>query len=290
MAALEQVMQLRQQGMSERQIIDSLKSQGVTPKDINDALSQSQIKSELAPEQTFQPTQQPTDNYAQSSPSEELGMPSPQPNQMQQPTQQFQEPPAAIPPINQEPPMQQSMMSQNTMPPQPEPQQYQQPISQPPQQFQEPYPATDLQPAESPQSQEQYPEYEYQQSVDVETITEIAEQITEEKTEKIKKQIEILAKTKEDSISKIDQINKRLEKIENSFNELQMAILGKIGDYTQNLQNISQDLHATQESFSKVLNPVIDKQRKSEPNQETSSPKQKGSPKKQSEDFEKFLR
>lgn len=272
MAALEQVMQLRQQGMSERQIIDSLKSQGVSPKDINDALSQSQIKSELSPEQNPQSIPQPNDNYAQSNPYEDLGIPPPQ---MQNSSQQYQEPQ-----------MQQSIMSQNnpqrqTMPPQYQPQMQQQET------FQQ-YPITDFQSAEPQQYQEQYPEYEYQQQIDVETITEIAEQIAEEKTEELKKQVLILTKQKEESTLKIERVNKRLEKIENSFNELQMAILGKISDYSQDLQDISQDLHATQESFSKVLNPIINKQR--ETHQETTTHKHKGKSRKQSEDFEKFLR
>ena len=79
---------------------------------------------------------------------------------------------------------------------------------------------------------------------------------------------------------------KRLEKIENSFNELQMAILGKIGNYSQDLQNLSQELNATQDSFSKVLNPIIDAQREQPKSKER--PREK--PKKGASDFEKFLR
>ena len=67
-----------------------------------------------------------------------------------------------------------------------------------------------------------------------------------------------------------------------------MAILGKIKDYSQGLKGVSNELHATQEAFSKVLNPVIDQQRANPPEQET--PKPRGRPKKDSEDFEKYLR
>ena len=42
---------------------------------------------------------------------------------------------------------------------------------------------------------------------------------------------------------------------------LQSAILKKIGDYGGAVQNISKDLQATQESFSKLINPLIDQKR-----------------------------
>ena len=74
MAALEQVMQMKQQGMSERQIIENLRGQGITPKDINEALSQSSIKTAIDP---AEPAAQaiPEYSFTQQSPSQELGLP-----------------------------------------------------------------------------------------------------------------------------------------------------------------------------------------------------------------------
>ncbi len=45
MGILEQVTQMKNQGIPEEQIIDSLRQQGASPKQITDALAQSQIKS-----------------------------------------------------------------------------------------------------------------------------------------------------------------------------------------------------------------------------------------------------
>ncbi|MFH1592169.1 MAG: hypothetical protein ABIB47_02255, partial [Candidatus Woesearchaeota archaeon] len=48
MGVLEQVTQMKQQGMSEQDIAATLQQEGVTPKEITDALSRSQIKSAIS--------------------------------------------------------------------------------------------------------------------------------------------------------------------------------------------------------------------------------------------------
>jgi DNA-binding transcriptional MerR regulator len=44
MGALEQISQMKSQGLQESEIISQLKEQGISPREINDALSQSQVK------------------------------------------------------------------------------------------------------------------------------------------------------------------------------------------------------------------------------------------------------
>jgi len=44
MGALEQIGEMKKQGLSENDIISKLQQQGISPKEINDALNQSQIK------------------------------------------------------------------------------------------------------------------------------------------------------------------------------------------------------------------------------------------------------
>ena len=51
MGTLEDITQMRGQGMAENEIISSLQEKGVDPKSINDALSQSQIKSAVTGEE-----------------------------------------------------------------------------------------------------------------------------------------------------------------------------------------------------------------------------------------------
>lgn len=56
MSILDQVTQMQNQGKSETEIVNALKEQGVTPKEINDSLSQAQIKNAVSPQQSMQPS------------------------------------------------------------------------------------------------------------------------------------------------------------------------------------------------------------------------------------------
>jgi DNA-binding transcriptional MerR regulator len=48
MAVLDQIMQLKNQGMSDSQIINNLRQQGISPNEINNAISQAEIKNAVA--------------------------------------------------------------------------------------------------------------------------------------------------------------------------------------------------------------------------------------------------
>jgi hypothetical protein len=108
-------------------------------------------------------------------------------------------------------------------------------------------------------TQEQYyPEYQPQQQIDIQTVNDIAEQIAEEKTNKLKKEILTITRFKEETSSEVKRIDERLKKIESTIDSLQAAILRKIGDYGEDIKNISREMHETQNSFSKILNPLTD--------------------------------
>ncbi len=264
MAALERVMQLKDQGIPESQIIDSLKQEGISPKEIDEALSQSKIKSALNTNEIPQPAAPPgmqTSSIAQPVGQQEIqpiqqtqmqpsmtlqSQESTQPNMAPQPQELMQ-------PIQEQMPMTQSQqipIAQSQQIPQPyqttapyvEPAQY--PMSVP-----APYPK---------QYEEDYPEYQPQQPADIETINDIAEQIAEEKNVKLKKQISSLARFKDEINSETKRIGDRLTKIEGVFNELQIAVLRKIGDYGKDIQNIAKEMHITQDSFSKILSPLTE--------------------------------
>jgi hypothetical protein len=215
MAALERVMQMKSEGYSEPQIIDALKGEGVSPKEIYNALTQSTIKSELSQAPM---AEQSTEGYYPSGAPQEG-----QDNAYSQ--EQTPDPSSQYPQYQQE----------NTYPQEQAPQDYN-------------------------QQYQQYPEYQapQQQQTDIETINEIAEQIVEEKTVDLKKQISSFKNYNEETKTEFERINKKLERIENNFNELQVAILRKIGEYGENIRNISSEMHETQDSFSKILNPLTD--------------------------------
>jgi len=273
MAVLERVIQMQQQGQSDIAIAETLKQEGISPQEINEALSQSKIKSAIGIEQ------------AQESPPA-LGAPAPPQQAVEAPAQGGQ--------------MQPSIMTQTT------------PIQQTPQAPQIPAPTT--RPIESQQpTQEQYPaqaygeqpyreyategEYypEYQVGTDIETVNEISGQIVEEKTKLLKKQITSFARFQEESQIEISNLNERVTKIEDSLNALQMAIIGKIGEYGKDIQNISKEMHATQDSFSKMLNPLVDSAQAlqkitGKDFTKSEKPKPKTKSKKDKSEFEDYLR
>ncbi len=51
MGIIEQIMQMKSQGMSDEQLIGTLREQGISPKQINDAISQIQIKNAVSGEE-----------------------------------------------------------------------------------------------------------------------------------------------------------------------------------------------------------------------------------------------
>lgn len=210
MATLERVMQMKQQGMLEPQIITALRQEGLNPKEINDALTQSKIKSELS--------QQPPEQFSGQ------GM---------------------MPSI-----VQKEQESQDDEYPEYNPEEYKPEAST--------YPQYDTSLAQ-PSPQGYYQEYEApQQQTDVEAINEIAEQIVDEKVDEIKKQISSFKDFAGEVENEIERVNKRLEKLETNFGQLQMAVIKKIGEYGENIKNIADEMHQTQDSFSKILNPLTD--------------------------------
>jgi prefoldin subunit 5 len=242
---------MKQQGISDSQILASLKEEGVSPREINEALSQLKIKSAV----------------------------SPQPESDMQPS------------------IMATQMQETQQTPQPQ-EQYTQTYAQ----------NTDQQYAPQDQYGGQYaqdPNYYAGQPTDLETIRDIARQETEEALKKVRADIENLTKTKTDLKFEVQNLDNRLAKMEAIIQELQTAIIRKMGQYGEAVSSISEELKATQQSFSKVINPLLDQQRNtSSQNQQTeqtqeSRPEQKQkAPKKESQmtrnaqsgNFEEYFR
>ncbi|VVB78648.1 Uncharacterised protein [uncultured archaeon] len=237
MATLERVMQMKQQGLNDAQIAGSLRQEGISPKEINDALSQSKIKSALnsnpeAPGMEATPSNYPMEqsmgqaqsDYGLSQPSQPV-FPSapPQPQEYSGVETQDYVPSAETEGAD------------------------------PGQGYSADY-APDYQGGE-----QAYTEYQPKSGgVDIETINEICEQTVDEKTEKLKKEISSFTKFREETSFEVQKMNERLTRMENNFNDLQMAILRKIGGYGEDIKNISREMHETQDSFSKILDPLTD--------------------------------
>ena len=268
MVILDQITIMRNQGFTTGQIIQNLKEQGISPKEINEALSQSEIKSEVNKTQNF-----PGNNY-QSNYSNYTQ------NQLQ--TENIPE----LPDSNLS--YQQSIQSpnQNSI--------YPQFIESPQMDAQETIPGiAPYQQLESsshpiqPYTKEQYPndsnyqyDYQYQdyvptQAIDVETINDLTNQIIDEKIQDINKEISLFSKFRKETAYKIQEIDKKLSKVKDSLDDLQLAIIKKIGNYGEDIENITKELKATQNSFSKIIDPLMDGVRDTEKTTESHKSKKK---------------
>lgn len=244
MALLEQIKQMKQQGMSDQEIYQNLQEQGISPRQINEAFSQSMIKSAVAVEN-----------------QEEMQQSVMYPPQQQVTQQQVEE--ISVPAQNQQ-------------------------YAQYPEQGN--YANYDENADQSQYApQEGYGgETYYQQALDIETVRDISQQVVDESLNKIKDQIKEFTKLKTELKFQIQNLDNRLTRIESTMSQLQSDILKKIGEYGENIASISQEMKATQENFSKMINPVLDEKRKvetkmkKEPVSRPSSPRTPG--------FESFLR
>ncbi len=220
MPLIEKINNLQKQGLnSNEEITQKLKEEGYSPREIEEALDQSKVKSIIA------------------NANEEM-QPSIMPPQSSQETQN----------IN---------ITQQTQQSSQPPQQISQEISPKQETFEQPL--TQEVSAEEYPSYQTYPEYEYQPpSMNTEIITEIAEQILTEKMQKVEKQISEFLRFKTDIQEKVKNIDERLRRIEMMIDRLQISILQRIGDYGRNIMDLKEEMEATQESFSKILNPLTE--------------------------------
>jgi len=229
MALLERISSLKQQGLSDSQIVTTLKQEGNSLTDINDAFSQEKIKSAIYPnQQNSEPEMQ------QSIMPNNQELPSINSNSDQQ---------AQIPPIPQG-----SYNNTNA--------QYQA-YSQEQQNYQQ-----ESYPQDQTYSQQAYgQETYYSQGLDVETVREIAKQEIEETLRVLSQNIENLNKTKIELEYKTKALDERVTRIETIIQELQSAIIRKMGEYGESIKGISEEVRATQDSFSKMINPILDQKR-----------------------------
>ena len=212
MSAIDEIKKMRLEGRSDQEIYQSLQQEGFPGNEIQEALAQTQIR-----EAVIAPPQGPlilSDNL---------------PAQEYQP--QLQEP--IIPtPFAQEydssyGSLQPSLMNQ--------PEQY----------------------AETPEYQTEYPQeqqydsqYTQYPQISSDTITEIAEQTVAEKLSKIRNELEKVIDIKITTETKLSNLNERLQRIEKIIDNLQLSIMQKVGEYTENVADLKNEVIETQKSFT----------------------------------------
>lgn len=229
MGTLDRVIEMQQKGISDAEISTQLQNEGVSPTEINDSLNQAQIKSAVSP-----PEETP---QGQAGGMQTSAIPI-QPEQVN--------PQQPVPIIQQT--QQQPIAPQQEQPPEIYPPQIQPPEQQ----------AQDDYYQETPQAYSQQDYYAPQGEIDTETISEIAEQVVVEKLNEYKKKIGDMSSFKNMIQDKVEDIDERLKRIENSIDKLQQSIIGKIGEFGENYAMVHKDLDNLHGTVSKLMNPLID--------------------------------
>lgn len=232
MSTIEDVNLLQKEGKTEDEIRDSLEKKGIPSSIIEQAINQSKIKDAVSQNDNeydsksqkttmkkqgnlIEETQNASETYnPPQTISEEEYQPSEQLYQpRQQPQQENQEPEPAIP--------------------SPYSQQYQ------PQDY-----------SGSPEQQYQYQQqYASSPGFSSDTVSEISEQIFDEKISLIKREVDKLSDLKSGVLTKIDYLDERLKRIEKTIDRLQLSVLQKVGDYVTNVEDIKKEIVETQKTF-----------------------------------------
>ncbi len=234
MALLTDIKRMQEEGKTEQEIISTLRQQGISAREIIEALSQSKIKEAVS------------------------GVPeAPQPGYQQEtlaPTPQGED--AAYPVQSQN--AQSMQLSQEYVPAQPAPMEPSTQYYPQPQQYQQ----------QTAPPQEAYPEYpQYPQAqggISPDTITEISEQVVSEKISPLRKDIEKIIDFKTTVDSKISYIDERLQRIEKIIDRLNLSIMQKVGDYMTNIDDIKKEIIETQKSFKTLVPSLKEKPKREE--------------------------
>ncbi len=231
MAILENITQMKNQGKSEGEIIATLRSQGVNPLEISEALNQSKIKEAVYdsnPTEGMTPSMMETENRQEAPEIEEETseeMYSPEPTYQQEPPQYQKQP---LPP---------EQVFQGNY------QQYNPPYEREPFSFDE-----SMQNNYAPP--EGYDDNSYGDSTDM--MIEVAEQIFSEKMKKISKELHEIKEFKTLFETKIENFSNRLERMEKQFDKMQLSILEKVGEYGKGLNYLKKELNMVEDSISKI--------------------------------------
>jgi len=243
MNALEEIRKMKGEGRSDEEIISALKQQGISPKEINQAINQAHIKdavddSSKKYEDVFDtPSQSSPGNQEDIFPQENPPSPSDNNEYVPQPNEAFESNAA-----------QQSNQFQSS----------------PQQEYYSPQASYQ----ENTQYTQQYDSNEYgggdyggyyqgtpETSTDM--LIDISEQVFDEKMGAVMKKIDDLEEFKTLAQTKIEYLSERVKKLDALMDKLQIAILEKVGSYGKNLESVKKEMSIMQDSFRKTLDPLL---------------------------------
>ena len=89
----------------------------------------------------------------------------------------------------------------------------------------------------------------YQESMSSDVITEISEQVVSEKLSLLRDSLEKTMSFKNSAESKMDSLDERLKRIERVLEKLELAILQRVGEYVNDVKDVKKEMQETQKSF-----------------------------------------
>ncbi|MCK9568308.1 hypothetical protein M0R72_05145 [Candidatus Pacearchaeota archaeon] len=213
MGLLDQVTNMKGQGIPNDQIINELASQGISPQEILNTLKQYEIKNAVTGYTDYggdemQPSIMPKGEAPQAPPRQF------EQEQPYQPQQEYAQE-AYVP-------------QQQAYTPQVQESQYYSSENAGYQEYQQTRGGTDM-------------------------MMEVADQVFSEKIKQIQKVLDTTSEATILLQNKFENLSDRLKKIENMIDKLQIAILEKVGSYGSNLNEIKKEMSMMQDSFSKVI-------------------------------------
>jgi hypothetical protein len=98
-----------------------------------------------------------------------------------------------------------------------------------------------------------YDQYQpYQEAMSTEVISEIAEQIVNEKLSYLKDRLEGVLDIRTVVDARMTNLNERLRRIEKIMDQLQLSVLQKVGEYVNDVKDLKKEMEETQKTFSAV--------------------------------------
>jgi hypothetical protein len=103
---------------------------------------------------------------------------------------------------------------------------------------------------QDPYGAEAYPMYQpYQEAMSSDVITEISEQIVNERLSALQDKIEKILDMRTVVEANMTNLNDRLKRMEKIVDQMQVSILKKVGEYMTDIQDVKKELEETQKSF-----------------------------------------
>ena len=230
MGTPERIKEMQAKGVSDQEIIQKLKEEGIKPMEINDSFERAKIKEAVnkeSPNSGMQPSMMQSSQNEPPKPQEEY--------KPQAPNQENQSPEPQAP-MHYEPSQGQGY-SQNYSP----------------SMNQGGYQNYD-QGYDSGYDQNYQDDYGYQSAppTSTETIIEVSEQVFSEKIKDIEKEMNKLKEFKTVYRNKIDDLENTTKRIQSMFDKMQIAILDKVGDFGKNITHLQKEIEMVEDSVTKL--------------------------------------